>query len=48
MDLTLEYFKIFADVAKSLFAQWEKIEDVASDFITMVEKVSLALIAKMN
>ena len=48
MDNSLEYLKIFAEVAKSLFAQWEKIEDVASDFIKMIESVSLAILGKIN
>ena len=47
MDL-LEYLKVYADVAKELFKQWDSIETVASNFIKMVESVSLALIAKMN
>ena len=47
MDL-LEYVKVFADVAKELFKQWDSIETVATNFIKMVESISLALLAKMN
>lgn len=42
----LEYFKIFADVAKSLFSQWNLIEDVANNFIDFIEKVSLEILKK--
>ena len=44
MDLTLDYLNVFADVAKAFFKQWDKIEDVAIDFINFIEKVSLELI----
>ena len=47
MDL-LAYVKVFADVAKALFSQWDSIETVATNFIKMVESISLALLAKMN
>ena len=47
MDLTLEYLNIFANIAKALFKQWEKIEDVANAFIASFQKVSLELIKKM-
>ena len=47
MDLTLEYLKIFADVAKALFKQWDNVETVANDFISFIQKVSLKLIEKM-
>lgn len=42
----LEYFKIFADVAKSLFSQWNLVEDVANNLIDFVEKFSLELLKK--
>ena len=45
MDL-LEYFKVFADVAKSFFTQWNLVEDVANNFIDFIEKVSLELLKK--
>ena len=47
MDLTLEYLNIFANIAKALFKQWEKFEDVANAFIASFQKVSLELIKKM-
>ena len=47
MDLTLDYFNVFADVAKALFKQWDNVETVANDFISFIQKVSLKLIEKM-
>ena len=47
MDL-LSYLKVFEEVSIKLFEQWDQIETVATNFIKMVESVSLALIAKMN
>lgn len=44
----LEYLKLFADVAKELFKQWDSIESVASNFIKMMESVSLAILGKIN
>ncbi len=46
MDL-LEFFKIFADVAKDLFKQWDSIESVASNFIKFLENVSLEILKKI-
>lgn len=46
MDL-LEYFKVFADVAKALFTQWNLVEDVANNFIDFVEKISLEILKKV-
>ena len=47
MDLTLEYLNVFAGVAKALFTQWDKVEDVANNLIDFIEKISLELIKKM-
>ena len=48
MDNILEYFKIFADVAKALFKQWDLVESVANDFIDFFENISLELIKKVK
>ena len=45
---TLEYLKVFAEVAKELFKQWDSIESVASNFIKMMESISLAILGKVN
>lgn len=42
----LKYLEIFADVAKSFFAQWNLIEDVTNNLIDFVEKISLELLKK--
>ena len=47
MDL-LSYLTVFADVAKELFKQWDSVETVASNFIKMMESVSLAILGKIN
>ena len=47
MDNSLEIFKVFADIAKALFKQWDKIEVVAEDFIEVFQTISLKLIDKM-
>ena len=44
----LEYLKVLAEVAKALFTQWDSIESVATNFIQMLEKVSLAILGKIN
>lgn len=43
----LEYFELFADVAKELFKQWDSIESVASNFIKFLENVSLEILKKI-
>ena len=47
MDL-LSYLKVFEEVSIKLFEQWDHIETVATNFIKMVESISLALIEKMK
>ena len=47
MDL-LSYLTVFADVAKELFKQWDSVETVASNFIKMMESVSLAILGKID
>ena len=44
----LEYLKVLAEVAKELFKQWDAVESVASNFIKMMESVSLAILGKIN
>ena len=45
MDL-LSYVNVVADVIKSLFTQWNLIEDVAIRFIDFAEKLSLNILHK--
>ena len=42
----LEYLNVVADVIKSLFSQWNLVEDVAIRFIDFVEKLSLNILHK--
>ena len=45
MDL-LSYLNVGADVIKSLFSQWNLIEEVAIRFIAFVESISLNILNK--
>ena len=43
----LDYIKLFADVAKELFKQWDAVESVAINFIKFLESVSLEIFKKV-
>lgn len=42
----LDYVNVVADIIKSLFLQWNLVEDVAVRFIDFVEKLSLNILHK--
>lgn len=44
----LAYVEIIADVIKTLFHEWDNVENVATRFITFVENISLNILGRVK